>query len=207
MEIKIARHRNYGIGNASQNEFASRRLQLEEIMSDVERTQKDTKEVERENTQNQRMINVLQGGLQKIFENLAIEPDGVWDNQALLHKRGAVLHKIGMLEYRAFELTQANLAVLASQHQNPGSSNYVTKTKFEAPDLLLPSLQKPVFTKSSFAPAGTLSSSLGGETDEEADEEYGEEYDDTRTFTVKDFKEQALRYAKDHFQVGGPLGN
>lgn len=32
------------------------------------------------------------------------------------------------------------------------------------------------------------------------EEDYGEEYDDTRTFTVKDFKEQALRYAKDHFQ-------
>ena len=31
------------------------------------------------------------------------------------------------------------------------------------------------------------------------EDDYGEEYDDTRTFTVKDFKEQALRYAKDHF--------
>lgn len=33
----------------------------------------------------------------------------------------------------------------------------------------------------------------------EEEEEYGEEYDDTRTFTVKDFKEQAQRYAKEHF--------
>jgi len=33
------------------------------------------------------------------------------------------------------------------------------------------------------------------------DLDYGEEYDDTRTFTVKDFKEQALRYAKDHFST------
>ena len=32
-------------------------------------------------------------------------------------------------------------------------------------------------------------------------QDYGEEYDDTRTFTIKDFKEQALRYAKDHFQT------
>jgi 3-oxoacyl-(acyl-carrier-protein) synthase len=42
-----------------------------------------------------------------------------------------------------------------------------------------------------------------GETglDDEEDEDYGEEYDDTRTFTVKDFKEQALRYAREHYQT------
>jgi hypothetical protein len=50
-------------------------------------------------------------------------------------------------------------------------------------------MQKPVQTVSSLH--------IEGEDDEE--EEYGEEYDDTRTFTVKDFKEQALRYAKDHY--------
>ncbi len=35
--------------------------------------------------------------------------------------------------------------------------------------------------------------------DDEEGEEYGEEYDDTRTFTVKDFKEQAQRYARENF--------
>jgi hypothetical protein len=38
LEGKIERHRNYGIGNASQNDFAQRRQQLEEIMSEVDRT-------------------------------------------------------------------------------------------------------------------------------------------------------------------------
>lgn len=99
--------------------------------------------MERENAANQRMINVLQGGLQKIFEVLKIQPDGIWDNQALTHKRGALLHQIGMLEYRAFELTQANLIVMASQHANPMQTSHTSITsKFEAPDLLLPSISK-----------------------------------------------------------------
>lgn len=38
IEEKITRHRSYGIGNASQGEFQSRRLQLEEIMNDIDRT-------------------------------------------------------------------------------------------------------------------------------------------------------------------------
>jgi len=105
--------------------------------------------VEKENVSNQRLINVLQGGLQKIFEVLKIKPDGQWDNQALTHKRGALLHMIGMLEYRAFENTQANLVVVASQHQNPVFSSQTTQaSRFEAPDLLLPSLSKvPTITK------------------------------------------------------------
>ena len=96
-----------------------------------------------------------------------------------------MLHRLGMLEYRAFELTQTNLQTLASQHL-PGSTALVNKERFDAPDLLLPSMQKPVVK-----PAG----------EEDEDEDYGEEYDDTRTFTVKDFKEQALRYAKDHYST------
>jgi len=98
-----------------------------------------------------------------------------------------------MLEYRAFELTQANLAVLASQH-NPQALIRQSKDKFEAPDLLLPSMQKPVASHT----AMQISNS-DGEPDIGQEEDYGEEYDDTRTFTVKDFKEQALRYAKDHY--------
>lgn len=54
----------------------------------------------------------------------------------------------------------------------------VNKDRFEAPDLLLPSMQKP-----------TVHSSVEVEADGEEEEDYGEEYDDTRTFTVKDFKE------------------
>ena len=38
IEEKIHRHRSYGIGNASQTEFQSRRIQLEEIMNDIDRT-------------------------------------------------------------------------------------------------------------------------------------------------------------------------
>jgi hypothetical protein len=38
IEEKIHRHRSYGIGNASQGEFQSRRIQLEEIMNDIDRT-------------------------------------------------------------------------------------------------------------------------------------------------------------------------
>jgi hypothetical protein len=61
-------------------------------------------------------------------------------------------------------------------------------------------MQKPVQAPTS---AMHISNSEGTtEADIEAD--YGEEYDDTRTFTVKDFKEQALRYAKDHFSHTGP---
>ena len=46
----------------------------------------------------------------------------------------------------------------------------------------------------------------GGDGKDDEDEDYGEEYDDTRTFTVKDFKEQALRYAKDHYTSGTTQG-
>lgn len=120
IEEKIHRHRSYGIGNASQGEFQSRRIQLEEIMNDIDRTQKETKEVEKENLQYTRTVNLLQGGLQKIFDLLQIKEDGIWDTDALTHKRGYALHKVGMLEYRAFELTQAKLDILASQH-NPQS--------------------------------------------------------------------------------------
>lgn len=49
LETKIQRHRSYGIGNASQRDFQGRRQQLEEIMNDIERTQKETKETEKEN--------------------------------------------------------------------------------------------------------------------------------------------------------------
>ncbi len=104
-----------------------------------------------------------------------------------------------MLEYRAFELTQANLAVLASQHNPQAVLNRGNKEKFEAPDLLLPSMQKPVAQHSHLH----ITNADGGEADFE-EEDYGEEYDDTRTFTVKDFKEQALRYAKDHFSSNHP---
>lgn len=113
----------------------------------------------------------------------------------MTHKRGAVLHKMGLLEYRAFELTQANLATLASQHL-PNSVPLVNKERFDAPDLLLPSIQKP--NQSSILPKVIQGEDTG---DAMEDEEYGEEYDDTRTFTVKDFKEQALRYAKDHYST------
>ncbi len=99
-----------------------------------------------------------------------------------------------MLEYRAFELTQANLAVLASQHNPQAVLVRGSKEKFEAPDLLLPSMQKPVQQHSHQHIVN-----VDGSEAELEDEDYGEEYDDTRTFTVKDFKEQALRYAKDHF--------
>ena len=51
IEEKIARHRSYGIGNASQGEFQSRRQQLEDIMNEIDRTQKETKDVEKENGQ------------------------------------------------------------------------------------------------------------------------------------------------------------
>lgn len=113
-------------------------------MNDIDRTQKETKEVEKENHQYQRNVNILQGGLQKIFDILSIKEDGIWDTDALTHKRGYALHKIGMLEYRAFELTQAKLDMLASQH-NPQSllNKGMGKERFEAPDLLLPSMQKP----------------------------------------------------------------
>lgn len=137
LEGKIARHRSYGLGNATQVEYQQKRQQLEEIMTEIERTQKETKEVEKENLQHQRTVNVLQGGLQRIFDLLGIEPDGHWETEALTHKRGALLHRLGMLEYRAFELTQANLAVLASQHL---PNNPVKKDGFEPPDLLLPSM-------------------------------------------------------------------
>lgn len=106
-----------------------------------------------------------------------------------------------MLEYRAFELTQANLAVLASQH-NPNALIRQSKEKFEAPDLLLPSMQKPV------APQAAMHiSNTDGSEPADYEEDYGEEYDDTRTFTVKDFKEQALRYAKDHFSQSSHGGH
>lgn len=117
-----------------------------------------------------------------------------------------MLYKLGMLEYRAFELTQTNLAVLASQHL-PNSMALVNKDRFEAPDLLLPSLQKPgekqTHHKHSTVKVEAPESEMEGETglDDEEEEDYGEEYDDTRTFTVKDFKEQALRYAKDQYQT------
>lgn len=163
-------------------------------MNEVDRTQKETKDVEKENQNYQRTVNVLQGGLQRIFDLLNIQPDGAWENEALTHKRGQALHRIGMLEYRAFELTQANLATIASQHLPQGAGHQI-KDKFEAPDLLLPSLQKPI-------PVQNLDAH-GGE--DEDDQDYGEEYDDTRTFTVKDFKEQALRYAKDHYNTTGQI--
>ena len=38
LQEKIERHRSYGIGNASQNEFVARRQELEEIMTDIEYT-------------------------------------------------------------------------------------------------------------------------------------------------------------------------
>lgn len=171
-------------------------------MGDIDLAQKTTKEVEKENVQHQKTIQLLQGGLQRIFDLLGIEPDGAWDTEALTHKRGAVLYKLGMLEYRAFELTQANLAILASQHL-PNPTALVNKDRFEAPDLLLPSLQKPGESKSGkhsvVKVQGPDSEGETGLGEGEEDEEYGEEYDDTRTFTVKDFKEQALRYAKEHF--------
>jgi hypothetical protein len=173
-------------------------------MNEIELTQKNAKEVEKENVQHQKTINILKGGLQRIFDLLGIEPDGAWDTEMLTHKRGAVLYKLGMLEYRAFELTQANLAILASQHL-PNATALVNRDRFEAPDLLLPSLHKPgekvAAHQSVVRVEGPAESE--GETGlgEDEEEDYGEEYDDTRTFTVKDFKEQALRYAKDHFQT------
>jgi hypothetical protein len=113
-----------------------------------------------------------------------------------------------MLEYRAFELTQTNLAVLASQHL-PNATALVNKDRFEAPDLLLPSLQKPgekqLHKHSTVRVEGPDSEEgerdTGLDDEDEEDEDYGEEYDDTRTFTVKDFKEQALRYAREHYQT------
>jgi hypothetical protein len=99
-----------------------------------------------------------------------------------------------MLEYRAFELTQANLAVLASQH-NPQALIRQSNNKFEAPDIVLPQMQKAQVAHTTMHVTNTD----GTEAELEQEEDYGEEYDDTRTFTVKDFKEQALRYAKDHF--------
>ena len=51
-----------------------------------------------------------------------------------------------------------------------------------------------------------ISNTDGSET-ADYEEDYGEEYDDTRTFTVKDFKEQALRYAKDHFSQSSHGGH
>jgi hypothetical protein len=129
---------------------------------------------------------------------------------ALTHKRGYALHKVGMLEYRAFELTQTKLDVLASQH-NPQSllSKGMGQNRFEAPDLLLPSMQKPQQTPKNnkqHSVTVTTATEDGEDGTTDADDldgqhDYGEEYDDTRTFTVKDFKEQALRYAKDHFNA------
>lgn len=127
---------------------------------------------------------------------------------ALTHKRGYALHKVGMLEYRAFELTQTKLDVLASQH-NPQSllTKGMGQNRFEAPDLLLPSMQKPQQTpkntKQHSVTVTTVDGDDGTTADDDMDggQDYGEEYDDTRTFTVKDFKEQALRYAKDHFNA------
>jgi hypothetical protein len=85
------------------------------------------------------------------------------------------------------------LAVLASQH-NPNALIRQSKEKFEAPDLLLTSMQKPV------APQAAMQiSKTDGSEPADFEEDYGEKYDDTCTFTVKDFKEQALRYAKNHF--------
>ena len=60
-------------------------------------------------------------------------------------------------------------------------------------------MQKPVQ-----APSAMHISNSEGTTEADIEADYGEEYDDTRTFTVKDFKEQALRYAKDHFSHTGP---
>lgn len=146
------------------------------------------------------MIHLLQGGLQKIFDQLGIEEDGTWDTEALTHKRGSVLYRLGMLEYRAFELTQTNLAILASQHR-PNQGTISSKDRFEAPDLLLPSLQKPVPAAASASKQhiSTVDTEVETGDGDGMEDDYGEEYDDTRTFTVKDFKEQALRYAKDHF--------
>jgi hypothetical protein len=73
------------------------------------------------------------------------------------------------------------------------------QNKFEAPDLLLPSMQKP--TQSVAAGHSVTVTTEDEDGEEIGGQDYGEEYDDTRTFTVKDFKEQALRYAKDHFQT------
>ena len=136
---------------------------------------------------------------------LSIKEDGVWDTDALTHKRGYALHKVGMLEYRAFELTQAKLDVLASQH-NPQSllSKGMGRDKFEAPDLLLPSMQKPQQTSKDIMHSVTVTTEDGEDATDPDGHDYGEEYDDTRTFTVKDFKEQALRYAKDHFSTVVP---
>ena len=107
----------------------------------------------------------------------------------LTHKRGSVLHRLGMLEYRAFELTQTNLAVLASQHL-PNSMALVNKDRFEAPDLLLPSMQKLIpLVNGSSIPTVTLTGEPAEEILDDDENDYGEEYDDTRTFTVKDFKE------------------
>ena len=166
-------------------------------MTEIEKTQKETKDIEKENIAHQRTINVLQGGLARVFDILNLHPDGVWDREMLTHKRGSVLHRLGMLEYRAFELTQADLAVIASQH-NPNYYATQTSQKFEAPDLLLPANPTTTaHTQKTFQMPTVYSDN----EDDELQVEYGEEYDDTRTFTVKDFKEQALRYAKEHFNL------
>lgn len=66
----------------------------------------------------------------------------------------------------------------------------VNKDRFEAPDLLLPSMQKIVPENSTTINKGSEILTNEDDYQEDQDEmDYGEEYDDTRTFTVKDFKE------------------
>lgn len=185
---EIDKYRGHGVNNENNREKI-----LDKLNKELQGVELETKEYEKQYNETMKTINSLKIGVSSIFErigcNTEIVPDligatGVTESNMMTY--------LGVIEQRTNEVLQMYAACQAKGGFDgqqvlalPGSlganvkDGRVTvkegedKINLEAPDLLL----------------------LEDDEDRKSDE------DDTRRFTIKDFKDKAQKFVKDNFQV------
>lgn len=175
---EIDKYRGHGVNNENNREKI-----LDKLNKELQGTEKETKEYEKQHQETMKTINSLKIGIQSIFDrvgcNTELVPELIGSTSV---SESNMMYYLGVIEQRTNEVLQMYAACQSKSGLDPSvgvpQKDMVReklvndeKVNLEAPDLL----------------------------QLEDDEERKSDEDDTRRLTIKDFKEKAQKFAKDNF--------
>ena len=178
----IDKYRGHGVNNENNREKI-----MDKLNKELQATEAETKEYEKQHQETTKTLNTLKIGIQAIFDrigcNTDLVPELIGASQVT---ESNMMHFLGVIEQRTNEVLQMYAACQAKSGVDPaapltvqpsqkstkdGQSAAEDKGNLDAPDLLML----------------------------EDDEERKSDEDDTRRFTIKDFKEKAQKFARENF--------
>ncbi|CDW83010.1 UNKNOWN [Stylonychia lemnae] len=190
---EIDKYRGHGVNNENNREKI-----LDKLNKELAATENETKEYDKQYQETMKTINALKIGIQSIFDRIGCNTEVVPE---LIGATGVtesnMMHYLGVIEQRTNEVLQM---YAACQSKGGFDSQQLPSGQLNVPQI-----------GTNVGPQNNAKSGKDGVAEDkinldapdllylEDDEERKSDEDDTRRFTIKDFKEKAQKFVKDNF--------